>query len=50
MHRRLLGLLVIPGLATITALLTDAQLAAIAGWLGIGDADALAEMFPELAD
>lgn len=50
MHRRLLGLLIVPGLATVVSLLTDEQLAGIADWLGVADIDTLAEIFPELVE
>lgn len=50
MHRRLLGLLTIPGLALVVSLLSDEQLAAIARRMGIADPEYLAELFPELAD
>lgn len=50
MHRRLLGLLTIPGLGLVVSLLSDEQLAAIARWWGLAEVDVLAEFFPELFD
>ena len=50
MHRRLLGLLTIPGLGLVVSLLSDEQLAAIARWWGLAEAETLAELFPELFD
>lgn len=49
MHRRLLGLLTIPGLGLIVSLLSDEQLAAIARWWGLAELDSLRELFPEIA-
>lgn len=46
MHRRILALLTVPGLALVVSLLTDEQLATIARKLGVDlDDDALAELF-----
>lgn len=50
MHRRVLALLIFPGLAFVVSLLSDEQLAAIAARFGLADADQLADIFPELVD